>query len=640
LASKKAEDGESETLTETATSTAMNVYALPTPPNSVLISYAPEAHRSPHAQSLLETPTKVPKSTNDVQLELHTSDASGQAVNDTNEGTKSMVKFGTGELASTRQAFDFNYIPQTPGSQSSFDAESMPSFAAKCIPKEPISKFINFKLPAGTAANPRGFPSSNRAVHQDNPNADAESARMNSISETNWKTPSTWKLASTESFSHSPLPGVGGDGSKSAQQAELPSAPRPLGNQHVSSQDRTILRTRSTEKPVNSVFPQAALNQMPLPMFELASFSWSQGSLSSPETSDEAPLADSAFVLDSSSGTEKRTKLNSNPTALSPDKQTFVDSVVNPSVLKFGSNSKNLTKDFNLKEWLDSPVEPRRSEICDGLAPSSEQIPKIEIRHEEDGEKENEICASLRSNDKVKQQSIERCAIEKLAASSRENPTKNNDGENPSLDLYQTPNKISCRQFEGLMTPEDTPEPLGADSRSGPEAVEASSSRPVKKPVDVHDYDIFGLPTPESTPQPLARPGNLSANEALSFSPPERAESFGHVQIDSTDWSYKTRLPESKWQTMVHSAKVTQIFDDEDAFDGVNIKPFTYSEGLVREHINRENFGASPKRGEGRRWMQELPQHVNEAYESAFEAVRRRFNMLSKLSCCGTEEGQ
>jgi hypothetical protein len=61
------------------------------------------------------------------------------------------------------------------------------------------------------------------------------------------------------------------------------------------------------------------------------------------------------------------------------------------------------------------------------------------------------------------------------------------------------------------------------------------------------------------------------------FSPPKREESFSHVLIDFTDRRYKTkdsRLPEPQWQTMVYSVEVTQIFDDEDAFDGVNIKPF------------------------------------------------------------------
>ena len=82
------------------------------------------------------------------------------------------------------------------------------------------------------------------------------------------------------------------------------------------------------------------------------------------------------------------------------------------------------------------------------------------------------------------------------------------------------------------------------------------------------------------------------------FSPPERAESFGHVLIDFTDRRYKTkdsRLPGPQWQTIVYSAEVTQIFDDEDAFDEVNIKPFAAPSRS--ELINWENARATPERG-------------------------------------------
>ncbi|PMD33738.1 hypothetical protein L207DRAFT_571211 [Hyaloscypha variabilis F] len=92
------------------------------------------------------------------------------------------------------------------------------------------------------------------------------------------------------------------------------------------------------------------------------------------------------------------------------------------------------------------------------------------------------------------------------------------------------------------------------------------------------------------------------------FSPPERAESFGHVLIDFTDRRYKTkdsRLPGPQWQAIVYSAEVTQIFDDEDAFDEVNIKPFR---GSFAFRANK--LGKCPgysKEGKGCRWMQDLP---------------------------------
>jgi len=302
---------EPENLKET--NSATQTYGLPSPPDSILVSRVSNRQDHTRTQSPLETPTKVPVSTNDAKPDPPRFEASDAPLTPAAKGTKLVTKSDTEERASPILTFHSNFIPPSPGLRSSSDANPKPNpvkltnFAIEFGRSENTTETFKFESPLPSsnrtdsqeASNAKNKPETTEAVstltlHSSTSNPPGNLALNNAASEDQLEVagPSpVWPslLPSLETVDEVPI---------SARPSDSLNPLKPLNTRNISDEKPTVLEPSTASAPVDVALSPETLNQKPLPIFDTVSLLKTQDVLLLSERSDkeQPPASTPAYV--------------------------------------------------------------------------------------------------------------------------------------------------------------------------------------------------------------------------------------------------------------------------------------------------------------------------------------------------------
>ncbi|KAF4632258.1 hypothetical protein G7Y89_g5869 [Cudoniella acicularis] len=446
-------------------------YGLPSPPDSQQAQRPAERHDIAQIRSPPETPTRAPVSTSNAQLDAPRPTASGSALKSTTDGTKWGFKFGSGESASSLQAFNFNLDTTDNGLKGSSNGNIKPNmpilsnFTTEFGPKENACPVIKFELPSEAPVTTEASSSSSQVeVQKDcDPNTESgasdpaptsildsasasKSPRYTAINDEVGKNPPTPVEPSSVSSSLLPLSATVDEGQTPAPTFEDLNSSKTPNALKLPHEKELIVPKYSSLSSSNPIPYVQKLNQKPLPTFSTASLlkTNAQDSLLLP---NEEPLP--VFTFGSSSNS-LNAKLG--PETSSPENRELLPAPVdNFNKFEFGTAPKSFDFDAQSKLWFAPRIAHKSSAIWSGFTLNSENDP--DVKDDSERSKDSKTEALIWSVEKGKASTGE-SAVEKPAEPPEDDLAEGYDESESVSEPLQTPAKISARRFERLMTPE------------------------------------------------------------------------------------------------------------------------------------------------------------------------------------------
>jgi len=231
-------------------------------------------------------------------------------------------------------------------------------------------------------------------------------------------------------------------------------------------------------------------------------------------------------------------------------------SLDNLPIFEFGSNNKVAPRTFEFDTWSKVSLLARAPQLSSTVwsrSTSDQEKAQIKDESEKTGRTTNNIDVSVRSIENP-EELMGGSAFEKPTASSKDDLATDTEETQSVSEPTKTPLKMNARKFEGLLTPEGTPEssqsetaipvlvegsttvsgtheppraaidgdfhsldgapatsevtlePLRTEDKKAPEAIGGNISKPPKTPTKTCNQYAEGLKTPEVTPEPSQIP--------------------------------------------------------------------------------------------------------------------------------------